>query len=192
MQVTRVDNFNRITYNSTGPKQRVDHWEMTDDLKERLIAAAKEDVKAGVYMGQRFIDLQYNELEKVEPDRKGLMAKAMSLQRQNKTTEADYVRSGWGRWHNWSANMIGALFRGETIRADGPNMHIHDKHGRMIMSYNSKSGWVNATSTEEQNVYDSFKDVYYDAYKTAKAEMEKAQASEWRTRISGSTFDALF
>ena len=189
MQVTSVMNRVAVTYNSTGPKERVENWQMTDDLREKIIACAKEDAANGVYAGQKLVDLKFNELEKVAPDRKALRSQALTLQRKNKTTEADYVRSGWGKWHNWTATMAGLLFRNETVRADGPNMHIFDKHGQKIMSYTSTSGWTDMNSTEETNVHKSFRDVYYEAYKSAKADVEKAQASEWRTRIGGSTFD---
>ena len=190
MQVTRMSNGVGVTYNSTGPKQHVENWEMTDDLKEKIIAYAKEDAANGVYQGQKLIDLKFNELEKVAPNRKALMSKALSLQKQNKTREEDYLKSGWGNWHNWTAKLVGSLFFGETVQADGPNMHIYDKHGALILGYTSTSGWMQADSTEEQKVFKSFKDVYYEAYQSAKADVEKAQASEWRTSISGSTFDA--
>ena len=117
------------------------------------------------------------------------MSQALKLQRQNKTREQDYVISGWGKWHNWTAKMKGGLFLGETIRADGPNMHIFDKHSAPIMSYTSTSGWAEFTSTEELKVHKAINDIYNEAYHAAKDEAAKAQASEWRTRITGSTFD---
>lgn len=189
MRTTRIINQIPITYNSTGPKEHVDDWNMTDELKEKIIACAKEDAANGVYGGQKLIDLKFNELEKVAPNRKALMSKALSLQHQNKTTEADYVRTGWGKWRNWTAQLAGRLFFGETVKADGPNMHIFDKHGYEILTFTSTAGWVERNSKSESDVHTAFKDVYYEAYKNAKSEVEKSRASEWKNRIGSEGID---
>ncbi len=95
MQTTRVINSVSVKYNSAGiHKGGMKDWKMTDELKDKIIAIAKEDAAKGEYgKSQRYLDLKFNELEKVAPNRTGLMSKAMMLQRRNHTTASDIIHT---------------------------------------------------------------------------------------------------
>lgn len=91
MNTTRLMSEIPSVYNSCGIKKgNMKNWKMADDVKEKVIAYAKEDAAKGSYWGQGVTNLQANEVEKVAPNRNGLMAKAMMLQRQHHTTLGEY------------------------------------------------------------------------------------------------------
>ncbi|MCM1543431.1 MAG: hypothetical protein NC121_19555 [Blautia sp.] len=48
-------------------------WKLTDSLREKVTALAKEDAAQNVYMGNQFLDLRKSEVAKVAPDRATLM-----------------------------------------------------------------------------------------------------------------------
>lgn len=189
MNTTRVINEVSVSYNSTGPKKgNMRNWKMTDELRDKIVAIAKEDAAKGEYgKSQKYLDLKFNELEKVAPNRAGLMSKAMMLQKQNHTTASDIIGHKKGTVKEWVEKMTGASFGGETIKSDGPNMHIYDSYGDEILRYDSKNGWKEMQSREETKVFDSFKSVYYEAFRTAEKEI-KAN-SGWKSRISADSID---
>jgi len=176
MRTTRVINDITVNYNSTGiNKGNMKNWKMSDELKEKIIAIAKEDAARGEYgKNQKYLDLKFNELEKVAPNRLGLMSKAMMLQRQNHTTASDIIGHKKGTVKEWVEKMTGASFSGETIKSDGPNMHIYDSYGDEILRYDSVNGWKEMQSRDETKVFDSFKSVYYEAFRNAEKEFETA------------------
>lgn len=44
-------------------------WKLTDSLRERITALAKEDAAQNVYTGNQFLALRKSEVAKVAPDR---------------------------------------------------------------------------------------------------------------------------
>jgi len=174
MNTTRVINEVSVNYNSTGPKKgNMKNWKMTDELRDKIVAIAKEDATKGEYgKSQKYLDLKFNELEKVAPNRAGLMSKAMMLQKQNHTTASDIIGHKKGTVKEWIEKMTGTSFGGETIKSDGPNMHIYDSYGDEILRYDSKNGWKEMQSREETKVFDSFKSVYYEAFRAAEKELK--------------------
>lgn len=182
---TRVINQVSVAYNSTGPKKgNMKNWKMTDELKEELIATAKEDAATGVYGSQKFLDLQCNELEKVAPNRAGLKARAMMLQQQHHTTHNELVKKPTGTVKDWVEKMTGASFGGETIKSSGSNMHIYDDHGYRILSYDSFHGtWVDGQSYEETQVYSSFRKLYCEAFEAEEAAIKASNG--WQSRVYG-------
>ncbi len=46
-------------------------WKLTDSLREKVAALAKEDAAQNVYMGNKFLALRKSEVAKVAPDRAG-------------------------------------------------------------------------------------------------------------------------
>lgn len=50
-------------------------WKLTDSLREKIMALAREDAAQGAYMGNQFLALRKSEVAKVAPDRADLMGK---------------------------------------------------------------------------------------------------------------------
>ncbi len=46
-------------------------WKLTDSLREKVTALAKEDAAQNVYMGNKFLALRKSEVAKAVPDRAG-------------------------------------------------------------------------------------------------------------------------
>lgn len=69
-------------------------WKLTDSLREKITALAKEDAAQNVYMGNQFLALRKSEVAKAAPDRAALigrMDRAMSgdMADMKKIREAD-------------------------------------------------------------------------------------------------------
>jgi len=60
---------------ATGKTSSKKDWKLTDSLREKVTALAKEDAAQNVYMGNKFLALRKNEVAKVAPDRAALMGK---------------------------------------------------------------------------------------------------------------------
>lgn len=171
---TRIINSVAINYNSLGGlNTKTDHWKMSDELKNKIEDLAHNDARAGVYGSQEYLDLKMNELEKVAPDRAALKSRAMMLQRQNHTTANDTIGKKKGTVQEWIARMTGEGSNGETIKSDGPNMHVYDKDGTEILTYDSWNGWVEKPSKAESFVGKTIRMTYYAAYSEAEKNIKK-------------------
>lgn len=69
MEIMGIKNI----YPSTSKAPSKKGWKLTDALREKITALAREDAAQGVYMGKQFLALRKSEVAKVAPDRAALM-----------------------------------------------------------------------------------------------------------------------
>ena len=71
MEITGIKNIHPAAGKASSKKE----WKLTDSLREKITALAKEDAAQNVYMGNKFLALRKSEVAKVAPDRAALMGK---------------------------------------------------------------------------------------------------------------------
>lgn len=68
MEITGIKNIHPAAGKASSKKG----WKLTDALREKITALAKEDAAQNVYMGNQFLALRKSEVAKVAPDRAGV------------------------------------------------------------------------------------------------------------------------
>ena len=135
-------------------------WKLTDSLREKITALAREDAAQGVYMGNQFLALRKSEVAKVAPDRAALMGKVSQEMADMKTIrEADERR-------------LRLLF-GEPYEAkfQSGGVHVYDGNGDEVLTYTAGVGWHEKESRAETEVHGALKAAYYGAYHAARQEI---------------------
>lgn len=69
MEITGIKNIHPAASKASSRKG----WKLTDSLREKITALAREDAAQGVYMGNQFLALRKSEVAKVAPDRAGIL-----------------------------------------------------------------------------------------------------------------------
>ena len=135
-------------------------WKLTDSLREKVTALAKEDAAQNVYMGNKFLALRKSEVAKVAPDRAALMGKLGQY-----TADMKEIREADERW-------LHILF-GEPYEArfQSGGVHVYDGNGDEILTYTAGVGWHEKESKAETEVHGALKATYYDAYRAARQEI---------------------
>lgn len=87
MEITGIKNIHPAAGKASSKKG----WKLTDALREKITALAKEDAAQNVYMGNQFLALRKSEVAKVAPDRAGVTGRS--------------VRGGEGRYGIWLGNI---------------------------------------------------------------------------------------
>jgi hypothetical protein len=149
-------------------KSKVDNA-LTDEYVEQIKAYAKEDAQAGEYMRDGFINLRSSQCATyVSPDRSSAMAQVNGV--INKVSRIN------GTWHD----LFDLLVPGYTAKVSKGAMwtyaQVFDENGEMISSYNGYTGqWTSCPTEAEMNFNYQTTQIYYAAWKEAKAEMTAAQ-----------------
>ncbi len=135
-------------------------WKLTDSLREKVTALAKEDAAQNVYMGNKFLALRKSEVAKVAPDRAVLMGKLSQY-----TADMKEIREADERW-------LRILF-GEPYEArfQSGGVHVYDGNGDEILTYTAGVGWHEKESKAETQVHGALKAAYYDAFHAARQEI---------------------
>ncbi len=135
-------------------------WKLTDSLREKVAALAKEDAAQNVYMGNKFLALRKSEVAKAAPDRAALMGKLSQY-----TADMKEIREADERW-------LRILF-GEPYEAkfQSGGVHVYDGNGDEILTYTAGVGWHEKESKAETQVHGALKAAYYDAYHAARQEI---------------------
>ncbi|WP_414732881.1 hypothetical protein [Acetobacterium carbinolicum] len=150
--------------------------EVSDSLKETIVALAKEDAANAVYMGDQFRTLRMREVEKVAPNRAAAMAKATAIMNSEnnaanlkKMEEADY---------KWIRMLLGLPYKAQFETGPlGTGTHIFDENGDEIATYTPQVGWQTRSSKAENTKSDELKFIYYDAYIEARQAIKNGAVS---------------
>ena len=71
MDITGIAKSHQTNSTAAGKASSKKGWKLTDSLREKVAALAKEDAAQNVYMGNKFLALRKSEVAKVAPDRAG-------------------------------------------------------------------------------------------------------------------------
>ncbi len=144
-------------------------WQLSDSLLEKITGYAREDAAQNVYMGNKFLALRKSEVAKVAPDRFALMGKvSQTMADMEQIREADerWVRMLFGEPYE-------AKFQSEGI---GSAVHVYDRNGDEILTYTAGVGWHEKESKAETEVHRALKAAYYDAFRSARQEINATVA----------------
>lgn len=137
-------------------------WKLTDSLKSKIEEMAKEDAQNNVYMGSKFIELRKNEAASVAPNRMGLIGKITQssifgdIDNMKKIEEAD---------RKWLCMLFGKPYKAEYQSCGtGSAIHVYDENDDEILTYTNGVGWHKKESKAENEVHQTLKSVYYNAY----------------------------
>ncbi len=139
-------------------------WKLTDSLRKKITALAREDAAQGVYMGNQFLALRKSEVAKVAPDRAALMGKVS--QRMADMGNMKQIEEADRRWL--------CLLFGEPYEArfqSGGAAHVYDENGDEVLNYTAGVGWHEKESRAETEVHGALKAAYYGAYHAARQEI---------------------
>ena len=150
MELSKITPGGRISpARKTGARKR---WELSDTLRERIAACAREDAAQGVYMGPEFLCLRKAEAESVAPDRAAL-ERAIDTNNARAKREAREADERWLR-----------LLSGDRYRVKRQSQGT----GSAIQTYTAGVGWQKKESKAENQVHGILKAVYLDAYRAAR------------------------
>lgn len=138
-------------------------WKLSDSLKNQIQQMAKEDAQDNVYMGNKFLDLRKSEVSRVSPNRSALIGK---ITRSGLYKNAEHMK----QIEEADRRMLCMLF-GEPYEAEyqshgtGSAIHVYDENGDEILTYTGGVGWHKKESKAENQVHQTLKSVYYEAYR---------------------------
>ncbi len=160
MDITGIAKSHQTNSTAAGKASSKKEWKLTDSLREKVTALAKEDAAQNVYMGNKFLTLRKSEVAKVAPDRAALMGKLSQY-----TADMKEIREADERW-------LRILF-GEPYEArfQFGGVHVYDGNGDEILTYTAGVGWHEKESKAETQVHGALKAAYYDAYHAARQEI---------------------
>jgi len=147
---------------------------MTDGYIEQVKAMARRDAQKGVYMDKEYIQASLAHMEKyVSPDRSGPIAQ-VSAELRRAAGGGGSLESLFQLLDQLTGNCTAKIHTGVV----GQTAEIYSADGEMIAGYNSLGGgWTTVQTKAESKFLDESKNVYYQAYTEARAEMKAAQAS---------------
>lgn len=150
--------------NTAGKISSKKDWELSDSLREKIIGYAREDAAQNVYMGNKFLALRKSEVAKVAPNRSALMGKiGQDMADMKKIREAD---------ERWLCILFGKSYEAKfQSEGTGSAVHVYDGNGDEILTYTAGVGWHEKESKAETEVHGALKAAYYDAYHTARQEI---------------------
>ena len=160
MEITGIKNIHPSASKASSKKG----WKLTDSLREKITALAREDAAQGVYMGNLFLALRKSEVAKVAPDRAALMGKVS--QRMADMGNMKQIEEADRRWL--------CLLFGEPYEArfqSGGAAHVYDENGDEVLTYTAGVGWHEKESRAETEVHGALKAAYYGAYHAARQEI---------------------
>ena len=174
MDITGIAKNYQTNTMAAGKSSSKKEWKLSDSLREKIIEYAKEDAAQNVYMGNKFLALRKSEVAKVAPDRAALMGKigqAMgsgSMADMKKIREADERRL---------CILFGEPYEAEVqYEGTGSAVNVYDGNVDEIRTYTAGVGWHEKESKAETEVHGALKAAYYDAFRTARQEINAGVA----------------
>ena len=160
MELSKITPGGRISpARKTGARTR---WELSDPLRERIAACAREDAAQGIYMGPEFLCLRKAEAESVAPDR-------AALERAIDTNNARAKREAREADERWLRLLSGDRYRVKRqSQGIGSAIHVLDENGDEILTYTAGVGWHQKESRAETEAHSVLKSVYHEAYHAAR------------------------
>lgn len=141
-------------------------WTLTDSLKNQIQGMAKEDAQNNVYMGNKFLDLRKSEVSRVSPNRTALIGK---ITQSDFFKNADTMKEIEEADRKWLCMLFGKPYEAEfQSYGTGSEIHVYDENGDEILTYTGGVGWHKKESRAENEVHQTLKSVYYEAYHSAR------------------------
>ena len=151
MEITGIKNIHPSASKASSKKG----WKLTDSLREKITALAREDAAQGVYMGNLFLALRKSEVAKVAPDRAALMGKVSQrmadMGNMKQIEEAD---------RRWLCLLFGEPYEAR-FQSGGAAAHVYDGNGDEVLTYTAGVGWHEKESRAETEVHGALKAAYY-------------------------------
>lgn len=153
---------------------------LTDDVITQIKEHAKKDAQVNVYQQKDYIQMiNSHKQQRVSPDRQDAISRANMAMRSASRGGKDLLSMLLGKYsmNAWLGGLV------DTAEIFAPN-------GEMIAAYNSDGGWTEISTEAEYQFLHQADQIYYDAYKEARAEINAAAKSPITENGSGATFDA--
>ena len=152
---------------------------LTDDVVAQIKEHAKKDAQENVYQQKDYIQMiNSHKQQRVSPDRQDAISRANMAMRSASRGGKDLLSMLLGKYsmNAWLGGLV------DTAEVFAPN-------GEMIAAYNSDGGWTEISTEAEYQFLHQADQIYYDAYKEARAEINAAAKSP-TPESSSASFDA--
>lgn len=154
---------------------------LSDDVVAQIKEHAKKDAQVNVYQQKDYIQMiNAHKQQRVSPDRQDAISRANmamnSAARGKGSPELLSMMLGKYSMKAWIGGLV------DTAEIYAPN-------GEMIAGYNSNGGWTEISTEAEYQFLHQADQIYYDAYKEARAEINAAAKSPAPEPASEATFD---
>lgn len=154
---------------------------MTDGYIEQIKEMAKRDAQNGTYMSDEFLQVkQARKKAYISPNRSGLQGQVMSIMQRAAT--------GGSR-----GSLLMRLLGGYSMKAffgacpQYNTAEVYASNGELVGAYTSGGQWIEMPTEAESKFLAESDSVYFEAYRTARAEMNAA--SQATTGSSGAGMD---
>ena len=139
---------------------------LTDDVVAQIKEHAKKDAQVNVYMRKDYIQMiNAHKRQRVSPDRQEAISRA--------TLAINSAARGTG-----SADLLSMLLGKYSMKAWVGGLvdtaEIYAPNGEMIAGYNSSGGWTEISTEAEYQFLHQADQIYSDAFKEARAEINAA------------------
>ena len=154
---------------------------LSDDVVAQIKEHAKKDAQVNVYMQKDYIQMiNAHKQQRVSPDRQEAISRAtLALNSGGKGKgSADVLSMVVGEYSMkaWVGGLV------DTAEIYAPN-------GEMIAGYNSNGGWTEISTEAEYQFLHQADQIYSDAFKEARAEINAAAKSPTPESAGGAGFD---
>ena len=154
---------------------------LTDDVVAQIKEHAKKDAQVNVYMQKDYIQMiNAHKQQRVSPDRQEAISRA--------TLAINSAAKGKG-----SADLLSMLLGEYSMKAWVGGLvdtaEIYAPNGEMIAGYNSNGGWTEISTEAEYQFLHQADQIYSDAFKDARAEINAAAKSPTPESAGGAGFD---
>lgn len=168
--IINITNAMKNSYDNC-KKKAAKKWEMTDCMSDRVKEMARKDATNSVYMGDDYHSFIRGELSKVAPDRNAAIAQATRLMNQSVSERAHNAKIVQEADKRILYQLFGIPYKAKfEDGALGTGVHIFDENNDEILTYTPNVGWHQKSSRAELEVYNTMKEIYYEAYHEARKE----------------------
>lgn len=154
---------------------------LSDDVVAQIKEHAKKDAQVNVYMQKDYIQMiNAHKQQRVSPDRREAISRA--------TLAINSAAKGKG-----SADLLSMLLGEYSMKAWVGGLvdtaEIYAPNGEMIAGYNSNGGWTEISTEAEYQFLHQADQIYSDAFKEARAEINAAAKIPTPESAGGAGFD---
>lgn len=154
---------------------------LTDDVVAQIKEHAKKDAQVNVYMQKDYIQMiNAHKRQRVSPNRQEAIFRAdLAMKSAAKGTGGSDLLSILLNKYSMKAWLGGLV---ETAEIYAPN-------GEMIAGYNSNGGWTEISTEAEYQFLHQADQIYHDAFREARAEINAAAKSPAPEPAGDTAFD---
>ena len=154
---------------------------LTDDVVAQIKEHAKKDAQVNVYMQKDYIQMiNAHKRQRVSPNRQEAISRAdLAMKSAAKGTGGSDLLSILLNKYSMKACLCGHAATAE----------IYAPNGEMIAGYNSNGGWTEISTEAEYQFLHQADQIYHDAFREARAEINAAAKSPAPEPTGETTFD---